>query len=481
MYHDDKLREECAVVGIGSHDEAAKLSILGLHALQHRGQEAAGLVVRNGKKFIAERGQGLVSEVFKDSRSLESLSGNSAIAHSRYSTSGESSLRNVQPLYADLGFSGVAIAHNGNLTNALSLRETLVKQGAIFATTSDTEVILHLMARAQGSAEDRLISALKQTKGGYALVCLSDDSLMCVRDPNGIRPMVLGKLNDTHVVASETVALDIMGATYIREIEAGELVVIKANGYLESYHLFKDARARPCIFEYVYFARPDSIIGKCSVYETRKNIGEQLAHESYVEADVVVPVPDSGTPAALGYARKSNQAFELGIIRSHYVGRSFIEPTQDGRSRAVMLKHNANRCVVDGKRVVLIDDSLVRGTTAIQIVKMVRDAGAIEVHMRIASPPVCYPCFYGIDMPRQSDLLAHNRDISQMQAYLGVDSLAFISIDGLYRALGEEKGRNNDDPQYSDHYFTGDYPVALESKDSCDTLLTLLEENNIHV
>ncbi|MEM7071362.1 MAG: amidophosphoribosyltransferase, partial [Pseudomonadota bacterium] len=396
--------------------------------------------------------------------------------HCRYSTTGSSNSRDIQPFYADLGFSGVAIAHNGHLSNASQLRTMLVENGAIFTSNSDTEVILHLMARAHGTARERLVDALKQICGGYALVCMTKDELICVRDPNGIRPMVLGQLDGGYVIASETVAFDLMGAKYIRDINAGEMVVIEQQNKPLSFKCFEQTNHRPCLFEYVYFARPDSIVGGQNIYQVRKNIGAELAHESPCECDVIVPIPDSGTPAALGYATAANIPFDLGIIRSHYVGRSFIEPTQSDRTLAVRLKHNANRCVVENKRVVLVDDSLVRGTTAHQIVKLIRNAGATEVHMRIASPPVRYPCYYGIDMPNQNDLLAHDRDIKQMAEIVGVDSLAFISLDGLYRALGEKNGRNDKNPQFSDHYFSGDYPTENHQNKS-NHQLSLLDEN----
>ncbi|MEM7073332.1 MAG: amidophosphoribosyltransferase [Pseudomonadota bacterium] len=426
--------------------------------MQHRGQEAAGIASFDGHDFYIRRGKGLVARVFEHADDVAKLQGNMAIGHARYATSGDVVARNAQPLYADLGFTSVAIAHNGNLTNALQCRHQLVREGAIFQSTTDTEVIMHFMARAGTTKpEEALLDALRRVQGGYALVCLTRDSLLCVRDPNGIRPMVLGRLGESWICASETVGLDVIGADYVREVEAGEMIKLDQDG-LTSFKPFPKARTRPCLFEYVYFARPDSLIGGQNVYEVRKKIGAELALEAPAEADIVVPVPDSGTPAAMGFARGSGCPFELGLIRSHYVGRSFIQPNRDMRQLSVQLKHNANRAVVKDKRVVLVDDSLVRGTTAAQIVRMVRDAGASEVHMRIASPPIRFPCFYGIDMPTREELLAHNRDLDQIRQILGVDSLAFLSLDGLYRALGEQ-GRNAQFPQYSDHYFTGDYPV----------------------
>ena len=476
--HDDRLREECGVFGIFGHDDAAALTALGLHALQHRGQEAAGIVTYDGKQFYAERRLGLVSEHFTKASVLNQLVGNVAVGHVRYSTTGETVLRNVQPLFADLAGGGFAVAHNGNLTNALTLREELVKKGAIFQSTSDTETILQLVARSNRvNTLARFTDALFQIDGAYALVVMTNKKLIGARDPLGIRPLVLGQLDGHYILASETYALDIIGAKYIRDVENGEIVVITEAG-VESIKPFPPMAPRPCIFEYIYFSRPDSMVGGLSVYECRKAFGRQLAVESGVPADVVIPVPDSGVPAAIGFAEESGVPFELGIIRNHYVGRTFIEPQQSIRAFSVKLKHNANRVHVDGKRVVLIDDSIVRGTTSVKIVQMMREAGATEVHMRIGAPPITHPDFYGIDTPSRDQLLAATHSLEEMRAYIGADSLAFLSVDGLYRAMGHEEGRNADRPQYTDHCFTGDYPTQLTDQQSDERVnqLSLLAE-----
>ncbi len=457
---DDRLHEECGVFGIFGNGDAAALTALGMHALQHRGQEAAGIVSFDGEHFHSERRPGLVGDHFSSEKMINKLPGSSAIGHVRYSTTGATVHRNIQPLFADLSGGGFAVAHNGNLTNALTLRAELVTAGAIFQSTSDTEVILHLLARSpMPRVVDRLIDALKQIEGAYGLVALTNKKLVGARDPLGIRPLVLGRLGEAHILCSETCALDIIGATFIREIEPGEIVVISKDG-VQSMKPFPPQPARPCIFEFVYFARPDSIVAGKSVYEVRKRLGAELAKEAPADIDVVIPVPDSGTPAALGYAAEIGLPFELGIIRNHYVGRSFIEPTQTIREMRVKLKHNINQPVVNGKRVVLIDDSIVRGTTSVKIVQMMRDAGAREVHMRIASPPITYPCYYGIDTPDREKLLAATHSLEEMTRFIGADSLDFLSIDGLYRAMGE-KERNPVVPQYTDHCFTGDYPTRL--------------------
>ncbi len=456
----DRLHEECGVFGVFDHADAAALTALGLHALQHRGQEAAGIVSFDGARFHSERRMGLVGDNFSRREVIERLPGGSAIGHTRYSTTGETILRNVQPLFAELETGGFAVCHNGNLTNGLTLRRRLIADGAIYQATSDTEVILHLVARSRRNRfVDRFIDALGQIEGGYAFVGMTNKKMIGARDPLGIRPLVIGELNGKFILTSETVALDIIGARFVREVENGEIVVIDDKG-LESIKPFPARRKRPCIFEYVYFARPDSIVDGQNVYGLRKKIGSILAEESQVAADVIVPVPDSGVPAAIGYAQASGIPYELGIIRNHYVGRTFIQPTQSVRELGVRLKHSANRAVIEGKRLVLVDDSIVRGTTSRKIVQMMRDAGASEVHFRIASPPIKFPDYYGIDMPDQDKLLAARMSIEEMRAYLGVDSLAFISIDGLYRALGE-RARNAADPQYTDHYFTGDYPTPI--------------------
>jgi amidophosphoribosyltransferase len=459
-FDDDKLKEECGVFGVYGHDDAAALTALGLHALQHRGQEACGIVSYNGEHFLSKRAFGLVDNTFNSAEVIDRLDGYTAIGHNRYSTTGEPMFRNIQPLYADMDFGGFTVAHNGNLTNAHALRKELVERGSIFQSTSDSEVIVHLVAVSRKpNLAERIVDGLKQVKGAYAIVACAQDKLIGIRDPHGIRPMVLGRLGDAYILASETCALDIIGAEFEREIEPGEMVVINKDG-LESSKPFDNVPARPCIFEYVYFSRPDSIAGGRSVYDVRKKIGEELAKEKPVNADLVVPVPDSGTPSAIGYAQESGIPFELGIIRNHYVGRTFIEPTDKIRHLGVKLKHNANSKLIEGKSVVLVDDSIVRGTTSRKIVEMVRNAGAKEVHMRIASPPIRFGSFYGIDTPTREELLAYEKSIEEICEFIQADSLAYISIDGLYRALGEDK-RNNEQPQFEDACFTGDYPVEL--------------------
>ncbi len=458
--HQDKLREECGVFGIFGHKEAATLSVLGLHALQHRGQEAAGIVTFDGKRFHSERRLGLVGDHFTDKPVIDELKGDCAIGHVRYSTAGETIMRNVQPLFADLNGGGFALAHNGNLTNALTIRRQLVESGAIYQSTSDTEVILHLVARSQKPRIiERFIDALRQIEGAYSLVCLTNKKLIGARDPLGIRPLVLGQIDGAYVLASETCAFDIIGARFVREIENGEVVVITRDG-IESHRPFPRQPARPCIFEYIYFARPDSVVSGRSVYEVRKNFGKRLAIEAPVDADVVIPIPDSGVPAAIGYSMGSGLPLELGIIRNHYVGRTFIEPEQRIRAFGVKLKHNPTAAAVQGKRLILIDDSLVRGTTSTKIVQMMFDKGAREVHMRIACPPIMHPDYYGIDTPDKRSLLAANYDIEGMRKYLGCNSLAFLSIEGIYQAIGYDT-RDPHWPQFTDHCFTGDYPTQL--------------------
>ena len=456
----DRLREECGVFGIYGHDDAAALTALGLHALQHRGQEAAGIVSFDGTRFQTERRLGLVGDHFTNDKVIDRLKGRAALGHVRYSTTGETILRNVQPLFAELAAGGFAVAHNGNITNGLTLRRQLIAQGAICQSTSDTEAILHLVARSQKQRiVDRFIDGLRALEGAYALVALTNKKLIGARDPLGIRPLILGELNGAYILCSETCALDIIGAKFIREVENGEVVVISDEG-IESIRPFPKQPARPCIFEYIYFSRPDSVLNGRSVYEVRKSMGRELAMESPVAADVVVPIPDSGVPAALGFAQATSIPFELGIIRNHYVGRTFIEPTQTIRSLGVKLKHNANRAVVQGKRIVLLDDSIVRGTTSIKIVRMMYEAGASEVHMRISSPPITHPDFYGIDTPEQKSLLAATHSLEEMRAYIGVKTLAFLSVDGVYRAAGYP-ARDAARPQFTDHCFTGDYPTPL--------------------
>jgi amidophosphoribosyltransferase len=465
-HDDDHLHEECAVFGIQGSPDAGAHTALGLHALQHRGQEAAGIVTWDGSQFHARRGLGHVGKNFGDSSSdaMLELIGHSAIGHNRYSTTGGTNLRNVQPLFAEIELGGLAICHNGNLTNALELRQDLVKQGCLFQSTTDTETIVHLMARSNATTvPERMIDALRMIEGAYSLICLTQDSIIGVRDAHGVRPLVLGRLGDTHILASETCAFDIIGAEFVRDIAPGEMVVLTADG-VQSIRPFQKKSGRFCVFEYIYFARPDSIVEGQSVYDARKAIGSELARESHVDADVVVPVPDSGVPAAVGYAEASRIPFELGIIRNHYVGRTFIEPTDHVRHLGVKLKHNANRARLTGKRVILVDDSIVRGTTSTKIVEMVRAAGAREVHMRIASPPTTHSCFYGVDTPEREKLLAARMSVDEMAKLIGVDSLAFVSLDGLYKAMGEA-GRDMDAPQYCDACLTGDYPIRLVDHD----------------
>ncbi len=454
----DKLREECGIFGISNHEDASAMVALGLHALQHRGQEGCGIVSYDGKNYHSEKRQGLVGDHFTESKILEKLPGKFAIGHNRYSTTGETSLRNIQPFFADLHIGGLSVAHNGNLTNALSLRNTLVKEGAIFRTTSDTETIVQLIAKSNRKKfVDKLIDALFQIQGGYSLVLMTNKKLVGVRDPFGIRPLIIGKLNDSYILASETCALDIIGASFIREVENGEIIIIE-NKVLKSIRPFPKQKSRPCVFEYIYFARPDSLINGLCAYEYRKKLGIQLAKETDIKADFVVPVPDSGVPAALGYAEQSNKKFELGLIRNHYVGRTFIEPTQNIRSLGVKLKLSSTKTIVKNKSIILIDDSLVRGTTCSKIVKMLYESGAKEVHVRIACPEIKYPDFYGVDMPTKEELLAHQKSNQEMCDHIKAKSLKFLSLSGLYEALIDGK-RNSSYPQFSDHYFTGEYPI----------------------
>ncbi len=479
-FDDDRLHEECGVFGIfGRVDgDAAAHTALGLHALQHRGQEAAGIVTFDGEHFHSHRALGLVGDNFSSEEIIEALPGGAAIGHNRYSTTGSTILRNVQPLFADFEFGGLTIAHNGNLTNAYEVRKELVRRGCIFQSTMDTEVIIHLIATSEfGTVVDRLIDALKQVEGAYSLVAMTGRKLIGVRDWLGVRPLVLGRLGDAHILASESCAFDIIGAEFVRDVEPGEIVVIDEDG-VKSVKPFADGKQRFCIFEHIYFARPDSIVQGQSVYEVRKRIGAELARESHIDADLVVPVPDSGVPAAIGYAQEASVPFELGIIRNHYVGRTFIEPTDQIRHLGVKLKHNANMAQLKDKRVILVDDSIVRGTTSLKIVEMVRNAGAAEVHMRISSPPITDSCYYGIDTPERQELLAASYDVEAMGQHIGVDSLAFISPDGLYRAVGMNGGRDPNDLQYCDACFTGEYPIRLTDQEggSMPVQLSLLAE-----
>ena len=465
-FDDDKLHEECGIFGVYGHIDSAALTALGLHALQHRGQEAAGIVTYQDGQFYSHRAAGQVGDNFNEEGVISKLPGRSAIGHNRYSTTGDTVTRNIQPLFADFASGGFAIGHNGNLTNAVVLRQALVQRGCLFQSTTDTEVIIHLIATSKfDTVVDRTVAALQLVEGAYSIVALHNDTLIGVRDPHGVRPLVLGRFEESYILASETCALDIIGAEHVRDIEPGEMVLIDEDG-LQSMRPFKKKQHRFCIFEYIYFARPDSTIEGKNVYDARKKIGKELADETGVPADVVIPVPDSGVPAALGYAEQSSIPYELGIIRNHYVGRTFIEPTDRIRHLGVKLKHNANREVIDGRRVILVDDSIVRGTTSVKIVEMVRAAGATEVHMRIASPPTTYSCFYGVDTPDRDQLLAAQNNLEEMAKIIGVDSLAFLSMDGLYRAMGED-GRNIEKPQYCDACFSGEYPIAL-TDDSSD-------------
>jgi amidophosphoribosyltransferase len=459
-FADDKLHEECGIFGIYGTSDAAAHTALGLHALQHRGQEASGIVAYDGTRFNTHRAMGHVGANFSSEKVIQGLQGNAAIGHNRYSTSGDTVLRNVQPIYADLSFGGIAVAHNGNLTNAYAIRERLVREGSIFQSTMDTEVITHLIARSEARrVVDRIVDAMLQVEGAYSLVCLTAKKLIGLRDPHGVRPLVLGHLKGAWILASETCALDIIGAEHVRDIEPGEVVVIDEDG-ITSHKPFAPVSRRFCIFEHIYFARPDSVVEGSSVYDSRKRIGGELARESGVPADLVIPVPDSGVPAAIGYAAEAGIPFELGIIRNHYIGRTFIEPTDQIRHLGVKLKHNANRALIEGKRIILVDDSIVRGTTSVKIVEMMREAGAREVHMRIASPPTTHSCFYGVDTPERSKLLAATHSIEAMRTFIKADSLAFITMDGLYRAMGKP-GRDNASPQFCDACFSGEYPIAL--------------------
>ncbi|MFN9497550.1 MAG: amidophosphoribosyltransferase [Erythrobacteraceae bacterium] len=457
----DKLREECGIFGAINASDAAAVTALGLHALQHRGQEAAGIVSFDGSEFYVRRGLGHVAENFSSSGAIAELPGHMAAGHVRYSTTGGAGLRNVQPLYADLASGGFAVAHNGNISNAMMLRADLVGKGSIFQSTSDTEVIIHLVATSRyPTIADRLVDALRLVEGAYALIVMTPEGMIACRDPLGIRPLVIGRMGESILFASETVAFDVVGAEVIREVEPGELVLVDFSGEIRSVRPFGSPAPRPCIFEHVYFSRPDSVFAGRSVYEARKAIGKELALEAPCDADLVVPVPDSGVPAAIGFAQASGIPFELGIIRSHYVGRTFIQPSDGARHSSVKRKHNANRALVEGKRIVLIDDSIVRGTTSLKIVEMMREAGAAEVHFRVASPPTAHSCFYGVDTPERSKLLAARMELEPMREFIQADSLAFISIDGLYRAVGHE-GRAPVRPQFCDACFTGDYPTSL--------------------
>ena len=468
FFSKNKPLEECGVFGISDHDEASKLTVLGLHALQHRGQDSAGMVTSDHNNFFAHRGMGQVSEAFSNHKILNELKGKMCIGHNRYGTTGESALKNVQPLFSELSIGGIAIAHNGNLTNTHKLKEQLIKSGSIFQSTSDTEVILHLISTAKGTLIDRLIYALHSINGAFSLILMTNNTLIGVRDPFGIRPLVLGKLDNSFILSSESCGLDIIGAELVRDIEPGEIIVIKKDK-IESVKPFKKTELRPCLFEYIYFSRPDSILEGRNVYDVRKKIGAQLAKENINDkklVDVVIPIPDSGNASALGYAEKIKKPFELGIIRNHYTGRTFIQDSNSIRNLSVKLKHNPNLFSLKDKNIALVDDSIVRGTTSVKIVEMLRNSGVKKIHMRIASPPVKYPCFYGIDTPTKDELLASKFSINQIKNYIGVDSLQFVSLDGVYKALGHSKGRDSKSPKFTDHYFSGDYPVELTDQKS---------------
>ena len=468
FFSKNKPRDECGVFGISRHPNAAKLTVLGLHALQHRGQDSAGIVTSDKNNFYAHRGMGHVSEVFQNNKTLNELKGDISIGHNRYGTTGESALKNVQPLFSELNIGGIAIAHNGNLTNTHKLKDQLIKSGSIFQSTSDTEVILHLMSTTTGTLIERLVYSLHSINGAFSIILMTNKTLIGARDPFGIRPLVLGKLDNSYVLSSESCGLDIIGAELVRDIEPGEIVIID-EGEIESVKPFKKTQLRPCIFEYIYFSRPDSIFEGRNVYDVRKKIGWQLAKENTSDTnlvDIVIPIPDSGNASALGYSEKIKKPFEFGIIRNHYTGRTFIQDSNSIRHLSVKLKHNPNIASLKNKNIALIDDSIVRGTTSIKIVEMLRNCGVKKIHMRIASPPVKYPCFYGIDTPTKEELLAHKYTINEIKDYIGVDSLEFISLDGVYKALGYKNGREKNDPKFTDHYFSGDYPIELTDQNS---------------
>jgi amidophosphoribosyltransferase len=451
----DKFHDECAVFGIYGHKEAANLTYLGLYALQHRGQEGSGIVSSDGDSFYTEKGLGLVADIYTKPV-LKRLPGTRAIGHNRYSTAGGNNLKNVQPLNVNFAFGNLALAHNGNLINATMLRHELEAHGAIFQSTTDSEVIIHLIAHSRAdSLLARIIDSLSQVRGAFSVVLLTDNCVIAARDPHGLRPLCLGRLRDSWIVASETCAFDLIGAEYVRDVEPGELIVLDEAG-VTSHKPFVEAKPAKCVFEYVYFARPDSkIFGGYTVYATRKALGRQLAKESSVPADVVIPVPDSGVPAALGYSEGSGLPFETGLIRNHYVGRTFIEPEQSIRHFGVKVKLNAVPDVLKGKRVVVVDDSLVRGTTSRKIVKMLRQAGAKEVHMRISSPPIVSPCFYGIDTPTKRELIASSHNLQEIKKYITADSLAYLSLEGM---LNASPGKGED---YCNACFTERYPIPF--------------------
>jgi len=462
---DDRFHDQCGVFGIFGHPEAAHLTYLGLHALQHRGQESAGIVSSDGSRLFAERGMGHVGKVFSKSN-LERLAGTMAIGHVRYSTAGESKLVNAQPLRIEGGRGEMAIAHNGNLVNGATVRSELERTGSIFQTTSDTEVILHLIARSsRENLEEAIVDSLQRVEGAYSLIFLFPGKMIAVRDPRGFRPLSLGRLGSATLITSESCALDLIDAEFVRDLLPGEMLVVTEDG-IASYHPFPAAKPAFCIFEYIYFARPDSLLYGRSVNVVRKQLGIELAREQPAQADLVVPVPDSGVSAALGYAEESGIPFEFGLVRNHYVGRTFIEPRQSIRHFGVKLKLNPVRNIISGRRVVLVDDSIVRGTTSRKIVAMVRAAGAGEIHVRISSPPTTGPCHYGIDTPRRSELIASSHSVEEIRKFLQADSLGYLSRDGMYRAVGDQQA------QLCDACFTGNYPVSVprEAKSSLKTV-----------
>lgn len=462
---DDKLHEECGVFGVLGSSDAAQLVALGLHALQHRGQEAAGIVTYDNisEEFHTVRRLGLVRDNFTKKAVIDTLPGNCAVGHNRYSTSGtkgQTAMRDVQPLFAEFAKGGCAVAHNGNLTNAAQLRKELIEAGSIFQSSSDSECIIHLMARSiQRNIPERVKDALRRVEGAFSVIAMTRTKIIGVRDPLGVRPLVLGRKGDAWVLSSETCALDIIGAEFVRDVEPGEMVIISPDGIESQKPFERKPQSRFCVFEYVYFSRPDSTHNGVSVYDARRRIGIELAKEAHVDADIVCPVPDSGTPAAIGYAQQTGIPFTLGIVRNQYMGRTFIEPTEQIRNMGVRLKLNVNRSLIKGKRVILVDDSIVRGTTSLKIKEMIEDAGAAEVHFRIASPPTAWSCFYGVDTPEQEKLLAFRMKEEEMAKYLGVDSIKFISLDGLYKACGVPEGRDPKAPKFCDACFSGDYPA----------------------
>ncbi|HPB81039.1 MAG TPA: amidophosphoribosyltransferase [Spirochaetota bacterium] len=463
----NKPREECGVFGIYGNDKAANLTYLGLYSLQHRGQESAGIASSDGKHIFRYAGMGRVVDVFKE-RHIENLQGHIAIGHNRYSTTGSSFLRNAQPLRAQSLYGPIILSHNGNLSNAGELRFALEREGAIFQTSIDTEVIIHLMAKSGiPTFLEAMIFALKQIRGAYSMLIMNHDTIYAVRDPHGFRPLVLGRLDDATIVASETCAFDIIDAEYIREIEPGEIVEISPHG-VKSYYPFERQNESLCVFEYIYFSRPDSIIFGNSVHDMRIKLGRALAKEMPVEADIVVPIPDSSKSAALGYAHESGIPYEIGMIRSHYVGRTFIEPTQRIRDFGAKIKYNVVGSAVEGKRVILVDDSIMRGTTMRKIINMFRKKGAKEIHVRISSPPTKFPCFYGIDIPTHSELIASNNTIEEIRTYLEVESVAYLTVESMLKSI------NRPDMSFCTACFDGNYPLAIEQSE--DNQKYLFEE-----